>query len=535
MKTNYLAHWGAAILLLTGCSSKDPGAPEIPDEDQSEQPEVSYSPPTYTDDYYSIAGWDERAKWNLANVHDPTVEKCGDYYYMYGTDASYGNALDGHGHFPYRRSKDLVNWEFRGTAITKTPTWVSDTLQQMRTRAGLPFIEQPVYGYWAPVVRKAGNKYRMYYSIVVDNYIRTGLPNNTANFDGSWTEHAFIGLMETDDLANNLWIDRGMVVCSVSDKGQDWTRKSLNDWNAYFKWNAIDPTYIINPEGEHWLIYGSWHSGIVALSLDQATGKPNHLGDLPDYGTCIARRDANSQNRWQGQEAPEIIYNAATGYYYLFLAYDDLSVGYNTRVCRSKNITGPYLGIDGRDISSGGECWPLLIHPYRFNDHSGWEGISHCALFKDPDTDNWYYTSQARLPAGTGGNAYSNAIMMGQVRQVRWTDSGWPVLMPERYAAVPEQQITETEIAGNWEHIRLNYQYQVQQTSQILSLSTEHQATGALTGSWNYDATKKQLHIGEVTLLVERGLDWESQPRKTTLIYAGLSADGRSLWGKKSE
>src|SRR5665647_3305011 len=78
---------------------------------------VTYTAPAYSDDYAALSSWNYNTSWNLANVHDPSVAKCGDYYYMYGTDASYGNALDGHGHFPYRRSKDLVTWDFLGTAM----------------------------------------------------------------------------------------------------------------------------------------------------------------------------------------------------------------------------------------------------------------------------------------------------------------------------------------------------------------------------------------------------------------------------------
>ena len=48
------------------------------------------------------------------------------YYYMYQTDASYGNAHDGHGHFHARRSKDLVNWEYMGATMKSTPTWVKE-------------------------------------------------------------------------------------------------------------------------------------------------------------------------------------------------------------------------------------------------------------------------------------------------------------------------------------------------------------------------------------------------------------------------
>ena len=48
-----------------------------------------------------------------------------------------------------------------------------------------------------------------------------------------------------------------------------------------------------------------------------------------------------------------------------FLAYDELSVAYNTRVLRAKSIEGPYYGKDGRDCTNkGGEAYPILTHPY---------------------------------------------------------------------------------------------------------------------------------------------------------------------------
>lgn len=532
MRLKYLVIFSVIItaVLATGCGDDlEPKGIKTNDPDTV----TGFTAPDYPDDYSSIAAWSNRSQWNLANVHDPTVVFDGEYYYMYSTDASYGNAHEGHGHFLYRRSKDLVNWEFRGMAIPETPAWVKDTLNNMRARAGLAPIASPSYGHWAPVVRKAGDKYRMYYSIVVDNYIESGLPNTPANFDGSWTEHAFIGLMETTSLEDNVWTDRGMVVCSVSDRGSDWSRASPNDWNAYFKWNAIDPSYIITPENEHWLVYGSWHSGIVALPLNPDTGKPDKLETPDDYGVRIARRQNDDGNRWQAQEGGEIVYNEDTGYYYLFLAYDELSVAYNTRVCRSKSITGPFLGIDGKDITQGGECWPMITHPYKFNLHSGWVGISHCAIFHDDKSDEWYYASQARLPENTGGNAFSNAIMMGHVRHIRWTGDGWPVVMPERYAAVPDTAIKEADLAGAWENISMNYEYRQQQTATTLTLGADGKATGALTGSWTYDASKKILTVGDLKLCVELGLDWEASPRRVTLVYSGLTANGHPVWGKK--
>ncbi len=504
-----------------------------------EIPVIPYSPPTYWDDYsqQGISSWTSRASWNLANIHDPTVARFGDYFYMYQTDASYGNVTSGRGHYLGRRSKDLVNWSIVGFPMAQTPpTWIKDSLNAIRGRMSLAPINSPIHLYWAPVVRNIGGKLRMYYSVVIDNYIKTGLPNTTANFDNSWTERAFIGLMESTDPANNVWVDKGYVISSVSDRisgTEPWYRSSTSDWSGYFKWNAIDPTYIVTPEGEHWLIYGSWHSGIPAVKLNPETGKPYQLKTLADYGTRVARRQNNDNNRWQAQEGPEIIYNPKTNYYYLFLAYDELSVRYNTRVCRSRTITGPYLGYNGANISLGADCFPIITHPYKFNNHSGWVGFSHCAVFQDTVLGQWFYASQGRLPENTNGNAYSNAIMMGHVRKIMWTDDGWPVVLPERYANVPQTIITDSDLVGTWEHITLNYVAGTQQTSTTLTLQSNYAATGALTGIWSFNTHTQTLTIGNQKLKVVRELDWETTPRKPTIVYAGLNTSGRSLWGKK--
>lgn len=532
MKKNLFLAFTALILVAYSCGEDNLSSDnqETGDEDVP----ADYEAPEYADDYSSTASWDNRSQWNLANVHDPSVVSDGKYYYMYSTDASYGNTHIGHGHFLYRKSEDLVNWKFEGMAMSETPAWVKDTLNNMRARVGLAPIDDPSLGHWAPVVRKVGDKYRMYYSIVVDNYIGNGLPNTAANFDNTWTEKAFIGMMESSSLLLNTWEDKGMVICSVSDRGTNWYRSSTSDWSGYFKYNAIDPSFIITPEGEHWLMYGSWHSGIAALQLNPETGLPLNKFDLNDestWGTPVYTRTTGS--RWQASEGPEVIYNEETGYYYLFLAYDELSVAYNTRVCRATNIAGPYYSYNGTNITNGGDVYPIVTHPYAFNNHSGWVGISHCCVFKNEETGDWFYSSQGRLPANTNGNEYSNAIMMGHVRKIRWTDDGWPVVMPERYAAVPEKDIREDELAGSWEQITLNYAYREQQTSVLLTLSSNHQATGALTGTWSFDAINKILTIGNLKLYVERELDWEVSPRVPTLVFSGLTSSGVSVWGKK--
>lgn len=517
------------VLAFTACDSSSTGS----EEDITEEPFTGlfddFDGPVYSDNYTSVASWQDRSRWNLANVHDPTVVKDGDYFYMYQTNASYGNAHKAGGEYPVRRSSDLVNWEFMGSVFDSAPSWVKDSLNSMRANMepALPPINNPQYGFWAPHITKVEDTFRLYYSVVVTNPI---LGDDRSQY---WTERAFIGLAESANLSSNNWEDKGMVIHSVADGKETYTRENGNDWSGYFKFNAIDPTYIVTPEGEHWLIYGSWHSGIAAVEVDPATGKPTELKDLGDFGTRIAGRGDVNNNRWQGLEAPEIVYNEETDYYYLFLAYDELSRAYNTRVARSRNITGPYIGIDGGNVTEGAQAYPLLTHPYKFKGHYGWMGFAHCSVFRDPDSGKWFYSSQGRLPPDVGGINASNAVMMGHVREIYWTDDGWPVVAPERFAGVPDTTITEEDLVGTWEEILLTYQYQTLQRSYTIKLNEDYSITSGAGGTWSFNENSQLLTINDTELIIDSGWDWEATPRRTTVTYAGLTSSGLSKWGKK--
>lgn len=516
--------------------------------------------PDFRDDYRSISSWANHDQWNLANVHDPSIAYYKGYYYMFNTDASYGNehlkGTLGHVHFPGKRSKDLVNWSYVPGPFSNAPTWVATRLNEIRKKMDLPDITAAniSYGYWAPVVRTVGDKLRMYYCIVVDNYIKTGKPVSEA-FDGSWTERAFIGMCETTDPASGNWTDYGFVTCSSSDKGKDgWSRASVSDWNAYFYYNAIDPTYIVDPQsGKHFLIYGSWHSGFARLELNPTTGMPvSDLGDpwadnvsgiTSRFGALVGTRTSGS--RWQGSEAPEIVYK--DGYYYLFMAYDALDVPYNTRVVRASSIEGPYTDITGRNFTNGrGDCYPIVTHPYKFSKGNGWVGISHCCIFQQEGTGDWFYASQARFPTTAGGNA-PNAVMMGHVRRIVWCPSSaenlddlWPIALPERYAGLNKEPVKAEDIPGKWEHINLKYDYGKQDTSVNIELKADGSVSGSLSGSWSFDEDKQYLTLNAsgktVVLVVSHEVDWEATPRVNTVVYAGTEKTlNATWWGKKVE
>lgn len=527
---------------------------------------ASYEAPTYDDNYTAIAGWENNSKWNLANVHDPSVMLAEDgYYYMYQTDASYGNAHEGHGHFHCRRSKDLVNWEYLGATMEEAPAWAVEKLNEYRNEMinaeGKKLdpikAEDISYGYWAPVVRKVNNGlYRMYYSLVIDNYIKTGKKNTAENFDHSWTERAFIGLMETSNPASNQWEDKGMVVCSASDQpnteANGWGRRGTGDWDAYFKFNAIDPTYTITPEGKHWLIYGSWHSGFAALEVNPSTGMPLtplakpwtvEGNTIESFGKLVATRGTSS-NRWQASEGPDVIYNPQTQKYYMFMAYGQLAVAYNTRVVRADRPEGPYVDMQGNSATAGIEMLPVVTAPYKFSNSNGWVGISHCGIFDDGQ-GNWYYTSQGRFPVDVPGINASNAIMMGHVRSILWTEDGWPIVMPERYGAVPKVAIAKEELEGNWELIQMkptaknstNDGNATQYESKVITLGADGKVTSEAWGNdqtWSFDAAKNMITIGNNKIYIQREVDWEASPRVATIVGGGYQDNGATTnWMKK--
>lgn len=564
-----------------------------------------YLGPTYVDNYAGISSWANKDQWNLSNTHDPTVFKWTDgYWYMFGTDASYGNAHDSATtgkHFQGKRSTDLVNWEWVPGVMDGVPDWLVTKLNEYREAQNLdPIAKADISaGYWAPCARvitvDGVTKVRMYYDIVVDNYIGNGKTATKENFDNTWSERAFIGVMETTNPNGgpSAWTDLGYVLCSSSDRGPDgYARTSLSNWDAYFYFNAIDPTYFIDDDDSHWMIYGSWHSGFAIVRINPATGKvaavdgddyltgnvtgdfkmgypwsPNGTKSSPKpeelisqgYGTRVFSRGTS---RWQPAEGPELV--KKDGYYWLFFANDGLDVPYQTRVVRATSIQGPYYAIDGSKITNDVDgkrngstnIYPIVTHPYKFSDEEpasggygscyGWVGISHCAVFNNGD--DWYYMSQQRLPANVANNAYSNAIMMGGVRQILWTPSTangtelWPMVLPERYGAIPESYagaIKESEIPGEWQHIDLAYNYEKMDVATELILGSDHAMSGALNGSWSFNKEKQQLTLTpssgtEVTVGVAREIDWEKVPRYSTIVYTGTQKNlNKTYWGKQ--
>lgn len=225
------------------------------------------------------------------SLPDPSIIKGEDgYFYLYATEDIRN--------LPIHRSKDLVNWEFVGTAFTD---------------ATRPDFE-PEGGIWAPDINKIGDKYVLYYSMSV--------------WGGEWT--CGIGCAVADR-PEGPFKDCGMMFRSNGIKVQ----------------NSIDPFYI-EEDGRKYLFWGSFR-GIYAIELskDGLTVKsgatPVQIAGTAYEGTYIHKRG-------------DYYYMFAS----IGSCCEGLKSTYTTVVGRSKQLMGPYVDKKGNRMLDNHH--EVLIH-----------------------------------------------------------------------------------------------------------------------------------------------------------------------------
>lgn len=212
------------------------------------------------------------------SLPDPSIIKGEDgYFYLYATEDIRN--------LPIHRSKDLVNWEFVGTAFTDT------------TRPDF----EPEGGIWAPDINKIEDKYVLYYSMSV--------------WGGEWT--CGIGCAVADR-PEGPFKDCGMMFRSNGIKVQ----------------NSIDPFYI-EEDGKKYLFWGSFR-GIYAIELSEdglavkAGASPVQIAGTAYEGTYIHKRG-------------DYYYMFAS----IGSCCEGLKSTYTTVVGRSKQLMGPYVDKKG--------------------------------------------------------------------------------------------------------------------------------------------------------------------------------------------
>jgi len=286
-------------------------------------------------------------------AHDPsTIVKDGNEFRVFYT----GRGV------PSYHSKDLVNWS-RGPAVfTNAPAWKNEAVPQNR---GTDF--------WAPDLMHIGDRWLLYYSV--------------SSFG---SRASAIGLATNPTLDPSdpkfKWTDEGMII-----------RTSLTN-----NYNAIDPAVFLDTNGELWLCFGSYWSGIKLVQLDPKTGK-RLAPDSPIYSLAHTNEIEASYLYQHGD------------YYYLFVNWGQCCQGanstYNIRVGRSTKVTGPYLDQDGTDMLAGGGTL-LLGSMGRFI------GPGHAGIISDHGT-NWLSFHYESDPTSNGRSTLA-------MLPLQWSTNGWP-------------------------------------------------------------------------------------------------------------
>jgi arabinan endo-1,5-alpha-L-arabinosidase len=303
---------------------------------------------------------------SISPVHDPCAIREGDTYYVYGTDLGGGAGSQ----IPWRRSKDLLQWEKVGYVFPDVPAWASEAVPGTG-------------GVWAPDISHVNGKYFLYYACSTFGKNRSviGLATNTTlNPDGPGFG----------------WKDQGLVF--ESKPGDDF--------------NAIDPNHVVDRDGKHWLAFGSFWGGLKLIQLDPATGKP--LPGAPI--TTLAKRPTDDPMS-DAIEA-SFIYER-NGFYYLFCSFDFCCRGensnYYTVVGRSRSITGPY-GDRNHYAMIDGNGTVVLKH----DPSSRWRGPGGCSILKDGAQDYIVYHAYDARRQGTPTLRIAPLV---------WSEDGWPTAL----------------------------------------------------------------------------------------------------------
>lgn len=317
----------------------------------------------------STSSLDAQLTGDIVPVHDPVIIREGDNYHVYST----GIAREGGQRIlSSRTSRDLIHWQAGTPPLEKLPDWATRLIPGA-TNA------------WAPDISFVDGRYRLYYAVSTFGSNRSAIGFATSKtLDPASADYG--------------WHDEGLVV--ASSPGDDY--------------NAIDPAFLADAQGRHWLALGSFWTGLKLFRLDPATGKLLHSNEKP---LPLASRPVPA-GAPSIVEAPFLF--AHGGWYWLMASYDycckGVSSTYYTVIGRSKTVEGPYRGKDGSSMLAGGGTILLRAD---LQEKQRFRGPGHPGHFRDADgTDYVVYHAYDRDNKGAPTL---------RLARLAWGADGWPV------------------------------------------------------------------------------------------------------------
>ena len=502
----------------------------------------------------SLIPSDAAANKSRVSVHDPSIIKDGNTYYVFGS------------HIDAARTTDLQNWRTFTNGYAKTNNVEFGNLSQNLKKAfdwcGEDLEDcEGGFSVWAPdviwnpdFVNSDGSKgaYVMYFC-TSSTYIRSVICFATAkNIEGPYTfgdTLIYSGFTKNDQYATSSTknVNKKYTSTNIDElisSGEVTMNNSWfsgNNYNNQLFPNAIDPTIYYGTDGKMYMCYGSWSGGIFSLEIDPATGKCIH----PKTGTTSDGRMIDSYfgtkisgGYGKSGEGPFIEYNPETGYYYLWVTYGGLfsNGGYNMRVFRSTSPTGPFTDAAGRQavLASGTNLDTIglkVMGNYKFSSlDRAYMACGHNSVLRDDD-GKWYLFYHARFD---DGSEYHEV----RVHEMYFNSDAWPVVTPFEYGGdhFSESGYDESDIAGQYEFINHGNATDGNIISyQNITLNADHTISGAVTGTWEEapDSAAASLKIG--------GQNYEgcfvaaeNEKGVKVMSFTAVGSNNQTVWGAKT-
>lgn len=299
------------------------------------------------------------------SIHDPAMAREGDTYYLFST---------GPGITCYS-SQDMKTWKLRGRVFPGDPVWAKRVAANFNGHI------------WAPDIIRHDGKYYLYYSV-------SAFGKNTSAI-GVTTNRTL-----DPDSSDFKWEDQGIVLQSIP--GRDL-------------WNAIDPNIIVDGHGTPWMSFGSFWSGVKLVRLDvswTALAEPQEW-----YSIAKRERSVLLDDRDPGPaelEAPFIFRKG--DYYYLFVSWGKCCLGvestYRIMVGRAKDVRGPYVDKEGRNLAEGGGSL-LLAGDAR------WAGLGSASAYTFDGKDFLIFHAYETA---------DNGLQKLKIAELTWDAEQWPVV-----------------------------------------------------------------------------------------------------------
>lgn len=438
-------------------------------------------------------------EYNNVSVHDPSIISADNSYYIIGS------------HMQFAKSDDLIHWKQLSNSVSDTSLF-----KNIRVELEDEFNYSKTDTLWAGDIQQLKNgKYYMYYCLCQGTSPLSSL-----------------GVAVSDSIEGPYKKIKTFLYSGTSPQFGE-------TYDATKDPNVIDPHVFYDKDDRLWMVYGSYSGGIFIMEMDGETGLPLNPNS---YGEKLM---GGNHSRI---EAPYILYNDQTDYYYLFTSFGGLDSfgGYNMRVARSKNPNGPYADISGQNMidakgKEGSSFDDVSIESYGNKlmgnflyeeddglTNAGYVSAGHNSAMYDKDKDAYFLIFHTRFPNGGENHEV-------RVHQLFFTEDGWPIVTPMRYSNETIDDYKESMVVGNYNLLEFTKEISEQITEpQKIKLSKNNKVVGSKEGSWNLspsNSTKdSKIIINEEEFIGKFISVWDETQEQQVMSFTGVSQKGIPLF-----